>query len=198
MLSAIPDILLAIAALICLALPWMYPGTVRGFRFLLSSPPGPISDNLFGEFRMQLLAAVAFILLSLAVAAWGQRRKSGSLVKLLAKTRFILGAATALLCGNLAFHIGLLELAAEEAPWFSSPMRIRSQPMDITVLFQTEPAYGLWAFLILSLMLFARATLAAEARTRSEMRAGSSWSRGARPALPGASKKKRRAGCPSS
>jgi hypothetical protein len=147
--------LLPLAALLCLALPWMDPNGVSGFRFLLSSPINPLGDELFTELRIQLTLAVLFVVLCLFSGIVRRRAPLGRLAPWLIKATRILGGTTLVLGGNLVFHFVLLDIAADEIGLFSTiKTSSRSWPIQRSSLIWTDPSDGFWLFLLLCIFLY--------------------------------------------
>ncbi len=145
--------LFAIAALMCLYLPWMNPQHVRGYRFFLSVVPGPLDEDLYLGLRVQLFFVTLFIILCLTnwlVTMVLSRPKS----TVLEKIRRFFGLSAAMLLGNLVFHVLMLQLLADEQGWLLPWNRFaRPHPVKNSSMIWTEPSYGFWLFLILCLML---------------------------------------------
>jgi hypothetical protein len=122
-IAPISEGLFAIAALVCLCLPWMNPGRVRGYQFFLSTVPNPLNDDLYSELQAQLFFAILFIILCLIdwfLRTVLSRPKFG----FLSKVRRFFGLLTVALLGNLVFHFAMLQVLVAgqaERTWLILP-----------------------------------------------------------------------------
>lgn len=140
-----------------LALPWMTPGDVRGYRFLYPASAPPISDpDIMSELQIQLGIAVAFPLCCLATSATALFTRS-KLVELVFKVEPYFGVLVLVLAGNVIFHCGMLQLGANAFGLFGFATRIAAiqplRPADLGPLVPYNPAFGLAIFSLLCLIL---------------------------------------------
>ena len=156
-IAPISEGLFAIAALLCLCLPWMNPGRVRGYQFFLSTVPNPLNDDLYSELQPQLFFAILFLILCLIdwfLRTVSSRPKFG----FLSKVRRFFGLVTVALLGNLVFHFAMLQVLVAgqaERTWLILPWNplARPHPLKNSPLVWADPSYGFWLFLLLCLML---------------------------------------------
>jgi hypothetical protein len=155
--ALVSGIVLPILALGCLALPWMEPGGVPGYRFLSSQVPSQLGDfDVFAELRTQLAFAIVFVVLCFVVAVVA-RRIPRRTTELLLTTERCIAVAVLALGGNLVFHFAMLQLAVDSIGFFGYVNSITppSSPQLGPLVF-TDPGYGLWIFLLLCLLLTLR------------------------------------------
>lgn len=152
--------LTATMALSSLAAPWMYPGNVPGYRFLVMGSTPPIADAfVLSELRIQLGVAIVFVLSCFAaslIALWVR----GEVIDLVWKGLASIGIVVVTLVGNLFFHCGMLELGVDTFGFwfgFGGPTSLSpAKPLnlkDLGPLSQSDPAYGLVIFSLLCVLL---------------------------------------------
>lgn len=135
---SVPEAALSLAALGSLALPWMRPGPIRGYPLLRGVDT--VDDDISTELQVQLIFAVAFILLCLVCSLLDgriSRQKSRWLRKWLSRY----GLLVMVLVGNLLVHIVVLQLTASSDWWLITGHVLETRP-----LITTDPAYGFLLF----------------------------------------------------
>jgi hypothetical protein len=161
------DILIALAAISSLFLPWIIEGGTRGFRFLLEQntvpyeygEPGhtirlfPIEPTIFNELRTQLQLAVGFITACLVCSCiWGvlsERWRS-----YFSRFRLFVGTAVLLLAGNFVFHLLALDLQSQSYNGIPGVQFISPNVGTFSYsLMYLDPTYGLWIFISLCILL---------------------------------------------
>jgi len=139
-------LLVPIAALSSLALPWMeaWSGVWRGYRFLLPQRPSPspfsvtLEPRIYLELQIQLMVAVLFVAFYLVNCFLWRSVAQAWLIRILEVWRY-LGIAIVLLAGNLILHLVMLEYGGYVGVTNS--------------LVFAEPLYGFWIFVALCFVL---------------------------------------------
>lgn len=137
-------ILLPVAALASLALPWMQPGSVRGYNFLLGR--SNLDDDLATELQYQLVLAIVFTLLCVVRTLTRCRISRQSFLILTEWVRRF-GWGVILLVGNLVFHLFVL-LFLVDALQLGALSLAATKP-----LIRTDPGIGLRIFCMLIVLI---------------------------------------------